>query len=431
MVVKILSSSASFKGVSYNTNKIDKGKGELMKASGFGPLQALENVRPEDYKNYLKMLSATNKAVSKPQLHAVISANGKEYDKAGLTAIAADWLAAMGYGKQPYLIVYHNDTGNNHVHVVSTRIDRNGKKISSGFENIRAIQNLNKILGIDERFSAKQDITAALSYNYSTKAQLMMILESKGYTLNQAGDKLDVIKYGLKQGFIALAEIENGIKNHRDNPRRVNQVKALFNKYAAIYDTGLKAGTNGFSSEFSKYLKDKHGLVLLFHAKDGKPPYGYSIIDHSGKAVFKGSEVMALKDLLTVRSGKKYFVEEEAVLPQQESNAEIKAYYAAILKAALYNYPDFIQGLQHQGLQIISNGEDFTLVDKGAGIVLPVDELLNDKDYGYLVEQVNRHQEYEQFESNISGVNIADDVDDQQIHGMRRRRQQKARTNTR
>jgi len=31
----------------------------------------------------------------------------------------------------------------------------------------------------------------------------------------------------------------------------------------------------------------------------------------------------------------------------------------------------------------------------------------------------------------IRSISIADDVDDQQIHGMRRRRQKKARTNTR
>ena len=41
MIVKILSSSASFDGVSYNTGKINKGKGELMKVKNFGALQGL------------------------------------------------------------------------------------------------------------------------------------------------------------------------------------------------------------------------------------------------------------------------------------------------------------------------------------------------------------------------------------------------------
>jgi len=35
------------------------------------------------------------------------------------------------------------------------------------------------------------------------------------------------------------------------------------------------------------------------------------------------------------------------------------------------------------------------------------------------------------FPAYIQSISISDDVDDQQIHGMRRRRQKKARTNTR
>src|ERR1700733_13158856 len=137
MIVRILSSAASFNGVSYNTDKIEKDRGELMKVANFGPLQGLDRLRPEDYRHYLKTLAVQNTRVKKPQFHAAISAKGKTYDKAALTEIATRWLVSMGYGEQPYLIIYHKDTGNNHVHVVSVRVDRNGKKISSGFENIR------------------------------------------------------------------------------------------------------------------------------------------------------------------------------------------------------------------------------------------------------------------------------------------------------
>ena len=205
MVVKILSSSATFSGVRYNTNKVDSGKGELMKVSGFGALNALCVLHPEDYKNHLKAVSALNKRVSHAQFHATISTKGREHDKYALTQIATEWLNKMGYGDQPYLIIFHKDTANNHVHIVTTRVDRQGKKISSAIEKVRGSQHLNNILGLDEKHSAKQDIEKALSYSFSTKAQFMMILESQGYVLREKEGKLDVMKFGVQQDEVSIS----------------------------------------------------------------------------------------------------------------------------------------------------------------------------------------------------------------------------------
>ena len=177
MIVHIFDPGAKFTAVRYNTDKVDKGNGELMKVSGFGPLQIFNEVRPEDYRNYLELLSARNKNVKLPQFHAVISAKGNEHDSYTLTEIATAWLDSMGYGRQPYLIVFHKDTGNHHVHMVTTRVDRAGKKIDSNFEHINAVRRLNKIIGLDEGETVKQDIAKALAYRFSTKAQFMMILE--------------------------------------------------------------------------------------------------------------------------------------------------------------------------------------------------------------------------------------------------------------
>lgn len=446
MIVKILASSASFSGVSYNTDKIERGKGDLMKVSNFAPLQALEHLRPEDYKNYLKLLSAQNKRVKAPQFHAVISAKGKTYDKTALTEIAVQWLKSMGYGEQPFLIVYHNDTDNNHVHMVSTRIDRKGKTISSSFENNRAIQNLNKILGLDEKQSAKQDIEKALSYGFSTKAQFMMVLESQGYALREKGTALEVIKFGVKQGVVELKVIEESVKNYHPDPERKAQITAIFHKYAKIYDTALKpngtplAGefqkkSNGFTSDFSACLKEKFGITLLFHASADKPPYGYSIIDHAGKIVFKGGEIMPLKEMLDMPKGRRYFTEENYLetngeFTRQSISEETRSYYAAILRAALYNYPDLVQGLQHQGLTLIRNGGDFTLADPGTRIFIHVDELLDEDEYQHLTEVFSQSAELgdevsRQYDS-ISGINIASDVDDEAIHGRNRRRKKPA-----
>src|SRR5690606_29651000 len=121
MIVRILKKSETFKGVRYNTSKVEKNKGELMKVQNFGALQALNLLRPQDYRNYLEAISARNSRIKYPQFHVVISAKGRSHSKEELTITAEQWLKGMGYGEQPYLLIFHKDTSNNHIHIVSTR----------------------------------------------------------------------------------------------------------------------------------------------------------------------------------------------------------------------------------------------------------------------------------------------------------------------
>ena len=317
MIVKIFDPIATFSGISYNTRKMDRDKGELMKTANFGPLMAFGHLKPQDYINYLSALSALNKNVKLPQFHAVISAKGKAYDKTVLTRIAESWLKEMGYGDQPYLIVYHKDTGNNHVHMVSIRVTRDGKKISSAFEYVRAQKSIGKVLGYD----------AAMQYRFSTRAQFFMILES----LNYPGIDPDEDK------------IKEKISRHVPDRQRATVIANLLRQHKQV-------------PALTDLMKGRFRIDLLFHSAEGKKPYGYSIIDHDTRQVFKGSEVLPLKELLNTA-------------------------------------PDVFG----TGSSAAHRADDF-------------------------VPEPSLH---------IQPVSIADDVDDQQIHGMRRRRQRKARTNTR
>lgn len=440
MIVKILYTrgpNGHFPAVGYNTGKMDKNKGELVKVANFGALQGLGKVRPEDFKNYLKMVSATNKTVTKPQFHVAISCAGKSYDKDKLTEIASQWMERMGYGMQPYLIVYHSDTGNNHVHIISTRIDKQGIKIRDSYEQIRGQQQMNMVLGRDEKVIASTDLEKALSYRFSTKAQFLMILESMGYGHKDENGILGVFKYGRRLGEIAVGLIERSFSNAPDDKRR-QQLKALFHKYAAVYATELVKGRNGFGSDFSAGLKEKFGLELVFHASGDKQPYGYTVIDHAEKMVFKGGEIMPLKELLAVSSDEPKRVAGQAfgkeTMTGARSKGEHKEYYAAILKAALMNYPDLKQGLKHQGLVIIRTGEIYRLYDPAAHFSIDTKELLSERAHFAMVEIVNQEREpVSEFEgaAPVPGINISQDIDDEAIHGRNRKRKKKARTNTR
>jgi len=441
MIVRFLSSAASFHGVSYNTDKIDRGLGELMKVSGFVTLQGLTELRPEDYKNALKAISALNKGVKSPQFHVAISAPGKTHDRYQLTAIAEEWLKLMGYADQPYLIVFHQDTANNHVHVVSTRITKEGKTISRDFEHIRGIKNLNKVMGLDEKQDVKAHIAKALAYRFSTLAQFKLILENQGYVLKEENGVLQVIKFGTKLAELPMSEITGRLNKEKPDGKRTSQIKAILIKYARIYDATLKPETiqlpgrfgkptGAYTSELATYLKEKHRLVLVFHTSENKPLYGYSLIDNAGKAVCKGSEILSLKDLLSIEAQGK-----QADMPKDLESVDQQTldYYSALLKAVLYNYPDIRQGLHHQRLDIRYSGSELKLLDFSANTSVPVSDLLDEKENAYLYRELVQTQEIireiEQQHVALPSINLASDVDDEAIHGMRRHRKKTARAN--
>ncbi len=55
-----------------------------------------------------------------------------------LTQIAKEYMEALGYGKQPYIVFKHNDIAREHIHIVSLRVDSNRRKINDKFEGRRS-----------------------------------------------------------------------------------------------------------------------------------------------------------------------------------------------------------------------------------------------------------------------------------------------------
>lgn len=55
-----------------------------------------------------------------------------------LAQIAKEYMEALGYGKQPYIVFKHNDIAREHIHIVSLRVDSNRRKINDKFEGKRS-----------------------------------------------------------------------------------------------------------------------------------------------------------------------------------------------------------------------------------------------------------------------------------------------------
>ena len=56
--------------------------------------------------------------------------------------IAQEYMERMGYGNQPYIVFKHKDISREHLHIVSLRVDEQGRKLPHDFEARRSMEIL-------------------------------------------------------------------------------------------------------------------------------------------------------------------------------------------------------------------------------------------------------------------------------------------------
>ena len=135
MIAKIMKSAHSFDAVYYNENKVKEQKAEFLTAANFQKTGTnLNFLSRNESISYFNKVSDLNTRVKNRQFHAVISTKGQEHTSEELKFIAEEYIKKMGYRDNPYLLYFHQDTDNNHVHIVSTRVDKNGEKVDDSFE---------------------------------------------------------------------------------------------------------------------------------------------------------------------------------------------------------------------------------------------------------------------------------------------------------
>jgi len=496
MLAKILNSSSSFNGVSYNTKKTEKDLGELMKVENFGYLQNIPNLMPEEYKNYLKAYSSINSEVKEKQFHAMISCAGREYDKYELTKIADAYMKEMGYSQNPYMVIFHKDTNNNHVHVVSSRIQPNGLKIPDSLEYLKSASAIQKIMRTDIKHDTAETIKRALTFNLSNLHQFKLLLEQKGFRASNDESKIILRKFDSIQGEIQMQEVNKKIEQYKPDKKRIAQVRKIIEKYKKTYSSEIRPVFEpskskelkqiGYISDLADKLK-RVGLDVVFHGKNGLPPHGYTIIDSKGNTVFKGGEIMALKEFIKKQELQETktkiikidgFKEQEAVnnifkgknfeTTLVELSKEKLQEISAFIKSAVHEFGSISEGLNFHKLEIFIDVGSAYVMDKESGHFIDAKRVTSEQDYyllanssGQLQQRKNEtksmqddyshlfedpendnvsefeHQPQQEQSGSLLEIiqdfdlNISDDVDDSQIHGRNRRREKKARTNTR
>lgn len=180
MIATILPGSTNFHAVGYNEHKVSKGVARLIEIQNFGSLGTFHKPTPSELVGYLQKYSSQNSRIRKPQFHVAISCKGHEMSEDELLDFAHQYLKEMGYGEsgQPLLVYSHYDTENTHLHIITSRVAPNGRKIQHSHERRRSQEVIDRILGNDRKKKTEDDINLAKLYMFSSFAQFKAIMGS-------------------------------------------------------------------------------------------------------------------------------------------------------------------------------------------------------------------------------------------------------------
>ena len=332
MVAKIKTGRSISGAINYNEHKVRRGKAELISAQGY--LKDPLSLTFTDKLQRLTDLTDRNKRTLVNTLHVSLNfAVSENLNKDVLQQIADDYMEGLGFGQQPYLVYQHHDAGHPHLHIVTTNIEADGKRISFHLlanrtsESARKkIESTYKLVRAEEQGKQEQAISKPLArvdygkselkraitnvvnevvkaYKFTSIAELNAVLQpyhitadrgakdSKMYeknglvywALDAKGNKIGVpIKASSIYGKPTLKALEDRF--------RLNGIlrKPVKESLKAKIDKALLMPIS--KNEFQAKLKAADVQVIFRQNEEGRL-YGITFVDHGSKAVFNGSDL--------------------------------------------------------------------------------------------------------------------------------------------
>lgn len=346
VVVKLKTNgNCKFPAAYYNEAKVREGLAELMCARNVDPLleqrlamlrrMGLNSGKALDRYMQEKSEKFENSNSKRWQFHVALSVKGTELDKNELNDLADRFMQSFGYGNQPYLIYFHHDTDNNHVHILSTNINRFGCFINDSFDKDRMVHTMDRLLGI----TTEKQRERMFGFSFQTEGQFLNVARSCGFepSREEKDGKVSYVFFrgGLPQMSIPLEQILSKCHSKADEEdkqkreKRIKEIRAYFHKYRqeslkqkkdghakskkeVRLDTHLdnvsklthKDGTPLTEQEqyqlrwFLSEIKAKFGLDVHFQKDKNKVIRGYGLVDQKGKMAFDGSQVMKLAEII-------------------------------------------------------------------------------------------------------------------------------------
>ena len=138
MIAKISSTVNLGGALGYNFKKVEKGEASILLAQDLFQNKEGTYTMAEVFADMQAVIPEKCRT-KKMVFHCSLNPHPDEkLSDETLTQIAKEYMEALGYGKQPYIVFKHNDIAREHIHIVSLRVDGEGRKINDKFEKRRS-----------------------------------------------------------------------------------------------------------------------------------------------------------------------------------------------------------------------------------------------------------------------------------------------------
>lgn len=332
MIAKIGKGENLWGALTYNQQKVANEKGTVLFTNKIPDLWD----RPYSVKffhQYFEPYLIANNKTEKPVRHISLNPDpGDKVNDKDYREMAQQYMQEMGYGNQPYVVFKHTDIDRTHIHIVTTCVQIDGKKISDRYDHPRSMEVCRKL---EKRYNLKvagenrslnqSPIFKPVDYTKGNiKTQLSSVIRQipQTYSFQSIGaynallskfnisvEEISGELHGkMRKGMVYFATDKNGKKI--SSPFK----SSLFGKQAGLeniqvliekskvkmkndaskhilkrtVETALS--TSKSEASFKSQLLEQ-GIATVIRKNDEGRIYGITFIDHNSKFVWNGSQL--------------------------------------------------------------------------------------------------------------------------------------------
>lgn len=335
-MVAIIKTGRSIERIlNYNENKVKIGVAKCIGEKNF--ILGKDEMNTKMKLNFFQKQIELNERATRNSVHISLNFDPSE---AALTSdklmdIANTYMTKIGFENQPYLVYQHHDAGHPHIHIVSTKIQSDGKRID--MHNIGRNQSETARKEIEKTFQlvmagngqikqnfelkpievskinygqleTKKAIATVLNavipnYKYTSIAELNAVLNLYNVHANQGSENSRVqLNKGLLYQLLDNNKKPIGVPIKASSFYNKPTLKSLeekfeLNKKTRASDSVRIKNTIDFilldakkkTLEVLEKALEKDGISMVFRKNSEGFLYGLTYVDHKTKCVFNGS----------------------------------------------------------------------------------------------------------------------------------------------